>query len=274
MATRRKKRAVRVRARQSRERGASHAWLPPHVQRILEKRRLRGPNSLTVKEEVELFHFYQLDHDPAREPRLSSASRSALRSSQFALPEARALPIHDAAHARNAAARLEQMRLGESLTRAEYNEARKRILRAEKRFGIRSGSTRDFDRPTAHRLPHGFTLLQVPPGFEREHWELRDAGGRLIAEGGEVDWEDTRRAAANALHRYLQRTERDAQRDAVDFWNESPLTIEQLYDSGYIDSREVREWVRRTAQTRGLIYEPISRLSRGGERLRLRLVKT
>ena len=207
MATRRKQRATRVGT--SVKRGASH--LPSRVQRILEKRRLRGPNSLTVKEEVELFHFYQLEHDPAGEqPRLSSASRSTLRSAQFAFPEERALPIHDAAHVRYAAARLEQMRLGHSLTRAEYNEARKRILRAGKHFGIRSGSTRDFDR--------------------------------------------TRR------------------RDAVDLWSESPMTIEQLYDKGYIDAREVREWVRRTAQTRGLIYEPIYRLSRGLERLRLRRI--
>ena len=211
MARRRKQRATRVRASAKREeRGASHVWLSPRIQRILEKRRLRGPNSLTVKEEVELFHNYQLEYDPGamREPRLSSAARSALRPSQFALPEDRALPIHDAAHVRNAAARLEQLRLGRSLTRAEYNEAHKRILRAEKRFGTARAQ--------------------------------RERGASL--------------------------------RDAVDLWNESPMTIEQLYDKGYIDSREVREWVRRTAQTRGLIYEPIYRLSRGSERLRLRPV--
>ena len=188
MATRRK--TGRASASSTSSKGVSS-----RIQSILEKRRLRGPNSLTDKEERELFRFFQSERDVAP---------------------------------------------------GEF-----------------------FRGPIVHRLPHGFVLLQVPPGFEEEHWELRDAGGRLIAEGGEVDWEDTRRAAANALHRYLQR----AERDAVDLWSESPLTIEQLYDSGYIDSREVREWVRRTAEgPRGRMYEPIYRLNRGAQRLRLRLI--
>lgn len=84
------------------------------------------------------------------------------------------------------------------------------------------------------------------------------------------------RGLRDAARQYIRRRERAVsrrrQRDAVDLWNESPLTIEQLYDSGYIDAREVREWARRTAQTRGLIYEPTYRLSRGSERLRLRPV--
>lgn len=72
----------------------------------------------------------------ARRDVLTTRKRENLRSSEFALPERRALPIHDASHARNAAARLEQMRRRRSITEAEYRRAHAAIRRAERRFGI------------------------------------------------------------------------------------------------------------------------------------------
>lgn len=70
--------------------------------------------------------------------RLTTAKRRALRSTQFALPRRRALPIENASHVRNAAARLEQMRKRRTVTPAEYRAARARIVRAERRLGIHS----------------------------------------------------------------------------------------------------------------------------------------
>lgn len=58
---------------------------------------------------------------------LSTAERKSLPSSAFALPEMRALPIPDLAHARAALSRVSQM-LGEhKITRAQHNSALNRI---------------------------------------------------------------------------------------------------------------------------------------------------
>lgn len=58
---------------------------------------------------------------------LSTAERKSLPASAFALPEMRALPIPDLAHARAALSRVSQM-LGEhKITRAQYNDALNRI---------------------------------------------------------------------------------------------------------------------------------------------------
>jgi hypothetical protein len=73
---------------------------------------------------------------PPSRDRLSTRARNRLRSSQFALPEQRRLPIHNASHARNASARLEQMKRRGTVNRYEYRRARRAIDRAERRFGI------------------------------------------------------------------------------------------------------------------------------------------
>lgn len=67
---------------------------------------------------------------------LNAKKRNALPARAFALPKTKQYPIHDKAHVRNAAARLEQNR--SRLTPAEYREAKKNIARAAKRFGIDS----------------------------------------------------------------------------------------------------------------------------------------
>lgn len=77
--------------------------------------------------------------DPARRLRqhhLSAAERRHLRPAQFALPSRRALPIEDPRHVRNAAARLEQMRIRGTVTSGEYRAALARIRHAERHFGI------------------------------------------------------------------------------------------------------------------------------------------
>jgi hypothetical protein len=78
--------------------------------------------------------------DPTRKTkarRLTASKRKSLRSSQFALPERRMLPLIDKAHVRNASARLEQMyRIHGTVDRSEYKEARVKIWAAEKRLKI------------------------------------------------------------------------------------------------------------------------------------------
>lgn len=70
---------------------------------------------------------------------ISTEQRKALPKDEFALPETRQYPIHDAAHARNAMARLEQQK--KDMAPAQYAKAKANILRAYKRFGITPGST-------------------------------------------------------------------------------------------------------------------------------------
>lgn len=69
---------------------------------------------------------------------ISTKKRNALPGGKFALPETRQYPINDAAHVRNAAARLEQMRKAGKISSAKYAKARAAIARAAKRFGVKS----------------------------------------------------------------------------------------------------------------------------------------
>ncbi len=65
---------------------------------------------------------------------ITPAARKALPAKAFALPATRQYPIHDAAHVRNAAARLEQNK--RTLKPAQYREAKAAIAAAAKRFGV------------------------------------------------------------------------------------------------------------------------------------------
>lgn len=67
---------------------------------------------------------------------LDAAKRNALKPGQFALPSQRKYPIHDAAHTRNAAARLAQAKKAGKISDGDYRTARAAIRRAAKRFGI------------------------------------------------------------------------------------------------------------------------------------------
>lgn len=67
---------------------------------------------------------------------ISTKKRNALPSGKFALPAQRKYPIHDAAHVRNAAARLEQAKNGGKISDADYAKAKRAIKAAERRFGI------------------------------------------------------------------------------------------------------------------------------------------
>lgn len=68
--------------------------------------------------------------------KITTEKRNRLAASQFALPATRQYPIHDAAHTRAAAARLEQNK--RVMKPADYQKARAAIAAAARRFGISS----------------------------------------------------------------------------------------------------------------------------------------
>jgi hypothetical protein len=70
---------------------------------------------------------------PRRTEGLTAAEQNDLPAREFAFPEARKEPLHDAAHVRNAIARFDQV---EGVSDAERDRAWKRITTAAKRFDV------------------------------------------------------------------------------------------------------------------------------------------
>lgn len=102
--------------------------------------------------------------------RLDPATRAELRNSAFAYVDSRGrrrLPIHDAAHVRNALARFSQVKFDDAASR---EQARKRLLSAAKKYGIvplgfidgQLQSERELGAlraPAAVQLPTGFVTM-------------------------------------------------------------------------------------------------------------------
>ncbi len=65
--------------------------------------------------------------------RQSTAKQDRLPDSQFAFPDERKEPLHDAAHVRNAIARFDQV---EGVSEAERDRAWKRIVTAARKFDV------------------------------------------------------------------------------------------------------------------------------------------
>ena len=65
--------------------------------------------------------------------RVSTKQQDRLPDSAFAFPRQHKEPLIDASHVRNASARFNQV---QGVTEAERDEARKRIERAAKKFGV------------------------------------------------------------------------------------------------------------------------------------------
>jgi hypothetical protein len=79
---------------------------------------------------------------------LDTKARDRLRSTQFAYVDSKSdehLPIHDAAHVRNAIARFNQT---EFESKAAKERARRKVLSAAKRFGIEVDEDSTVARPT------------------------------------------------------------------------------------------------------------------------------
>lgn len=94
---------------------------------------------------------------------ISGEARKALPNSKFALPSARKLPVHDASHTRNAAARLAQMKKAGKISDADYATAKKNIARAAKRFGIDSEMNAS-DAPPAPKRKSIHVRADLAPG--------------------------------------------------------------------------------------------------------------
>ncbi len=79
---------------------------------------------------------------------LDTRQRNALDTADFAFPEERKLPIHDAAHVRNAIARFDQV---EDVSDGERDQAWKRILAAarEHQVDVEERSWRELGKPRA-----------------------------------------------------------------------------------------------------------------------------
>jgi class 3 adenylate cyclase len=136
--------------------------------------------------------------------RLESTDRAKLPASAFAYVDAqgrRRLPIHDAAHVRNALARFNQVKFDDEQAR---EQARTKLLRAAKRFGIVPVGfiTGEFEserqrgrRGDPRHLPSGFVtmLLTDVEGSTALLHRLGDGYGalldgvRTILEGAAVD---------------------------------------------------------------------------------------
>lgn len=136
---------------------------------------------------------------------ITTKQRKGLSGDQFADPANRKYPIPDAAHVRNAAARLEQQK--GSMSSAEYKAIRGRIAAAAKRFGIKSeynkpkakgertGSTHRIhiraDLAPGGQLHVGHHMMSDKQGRERSAYVLRTSGSiepgdiKLCAEDGE-----------------------------------------------------------------------------------------
>lgn len=99
---------------------------------------------------------------------ISTPARKRLPDRSFALPETRQYPIHDASHARNAMARLEQNK--GRLTPGQYQRAKANILRAYRRFGIK----REESRGTRATIRTAGLSIHV------RHLNDRGAGERLV----------------------------------------------------------------------------------------------
>jgi phage I-like protein len=116
---------------------------------------------------------------------LDTEARKALPTEAFALPEKRAYPIHDASHARNAMARLEQQK--QSMPEAEYKTAKRNILKAYKKFGIKHegeivSTGKGRGRPLSKR---GFAFKYMRNGVSIDVRHLADREVRC--EGVEID---------------------------------------------------------------------------------------
>jgi Mu-like prophage I protein/Family of unknown function (DUF6582) len=111
---------------------------------------------------------------------LTPRARKKLERSQFALPEQKKYPIHDASHVRDAEGRLEQAKKANTVTPADYRKARRAIARAAKRFGVKSEYLeRDGSKSSTSPAPGFRVAVHTHPSGSRrvEITHASDAGG-------------------------------------------------------------------------------------------------
>lgn len=133
----------------------------------------------------------------SRDMSISAANRKSLPKTQFALPSLRKYPIDTAGRTRNAAARLEQMKKRGLVSESQYKEAKGRIARAAKKFGIESEyNATDYEGPprdSRKRLPSTIHVrADLAPGgaLHVRHMSDRvfyDGEGVLLSDIGAIE---------------------------------------------------------------------------------------
>ena len=103
---------------------------------------------------------------------LDAAKRNDLPESKFAWPEQRKYPIHDAAHVRNAAARLAQQVKEGKISKSTASKIHKRIAAAGKKFGV-DVSASDEQVQVSHPGPLKTRMHLVLDHPEHGHFEVR-----------------------------------------------------------------------------------------------------
>lgn len=119
---------------------------------------------------------------------LSTEARKALPAGKFALPAQRAYPIHDAAHVRAAASRLEGQKKAGKISGADYAKARKAIAAAAKRFGIKSAYNMDLGPGDAHE-PTAVKPLAKKPSRIHVRADLASGGSLHVRHLRDDDYE-------------------------------------------------------------------------------------
>lgn len=100
---------------------------------------------------------------------ITTKGRKALPGSAFALPGKRKLPIHDESHAKNARARLEQIK--GALSPSEYASAKRKIEAAERRFGVKAAVKRVMPKGRGLRM-----RIHPDGGIDVRHMTYTDGG--------------------------------------------------------------------------------------------------
>lgn len=109
---------------------------------------------------------------------ISGEARKALADKSFALPEQRKFPVHDAAHVRNAAARLAQVKKAGKISDSDYAKAKKAIVKAAKKYDVKTSLEADLSPGDVHvpsgeggkpakKRPRGLALVMDHPQHGR-----------------------------------------------------------------------------------------------------------
>lgn len=115
--------------------------------------------------------------------KLSSAARKNLSSSEFALPDERAYPIHDKAHVRNALARAAQQMKGGGAGAERAKRAMPKIRAAAKKMGIETSMQKEANSITIEKDAAGDWRWV---GWVSNNFE--DHSGDIITEAAHVEY--------------------------------------------------------------------------------------
>lgn len=114
---------------------------------------------------------------PVRPGKLDAATRRKIPKHLFALPERRALPIHDEGHLQAAPGRLTQMLERGTVTKEEYKRAYANIQDAARCFGITLHTGPHVNpNPTSRKI----TVSSIKQALDKDSWRLAQSMTELL----------------------------------------------------------------------------------------------